>query len=92
MAQLASMTELLKMPVEDLSREVQEQRTLVARLRLEVKMNKEKDIAKYQREKKQLARMLTALVQKQEKSLREAKNDTTLSAPAEQTSASPVSA
>lgn len=81
MSTLATIAELLKMPLEDLIREIQEQRTLVARLRLEVKMGKQKDIAKYQREKKQLARMLTVMVQKQEKELQNTNSDTTLSAP-----------
>ena len=65
MAAITSLTELRNMPLTDLRREVRAQRLLVAKLRLGVHMQKEKDTARYQREKKQLARMLTILQEKQ---------------------------
>ena len=52
------------MQVNDLRREVREQRTLVAKLRMTVRLGKEKDTARYRREKHQLARMLTVIVSK----------------------------
>jgi len=56
------------MQVSDLSREVREQRTLVAKLRMTVRLGKEKDSAKYKREKYQLARMLTVVSAKKSSS------------------------
>ncbi|MDO8648605.1 MAG: 50S ribosomal protein L29 [Candidatus Peregrinibacteria bacterium] len=58
---LASITELKKMGTEDLTREARNQRLLVAKMRMGIKMGKEKDAARYAKEKKQLARMLTVL-------------------------------
>ena len=65
MAHLTSLAELRKMQVKDLRREVREQRTLVAKLRMTVRMEKEKDSAKYKREKRQLSRMLTVMTSNQ---------------------------
>ena len=48
------------MPVDELRKEVLVQRTLVRKMRLQIHLNKEKDSAKYRREKRLLARMLTA--------------------------------
>jgi len=61
MASKVTITELRKMPLKDLEREIRGQRALVAKLRLAVHMRKEKNTAKYQHEKLQLARMLTVL-------------------------------
>ena len=61
MATLTTSTELQKMTAEDLRKEIRSQQTIVAQLRMGVKMGKEKDSAKYIRERKQLARMKTAL-------------------------------
>ncbi len=63
-----SIKELKNMPLEDLLREIKEQSSVVAKLRLGIKMNKEKDTAKYKREKKQLARMKTVLKSSPKKS------------------------
>ena len=65
MAKIVSISELRNMPLDDLHREVREQELSVAKLRMGVHLNKEKDTAKYQREKKQLARMKTVWAEKQ---------------------------
>ena len=64
MVALLSIAELKKMQVKDLLRELREQAALVAKLRLGIKMKKEKDTGKYRREKKQLSRMQTVLTEK----------------------------
>ena len=51
--------ELQKMTPKDLLKEIYSQENIVVKLRLGVKLGKEKDSAKYIREKKQLARMKT---------------------------------
>lgn len=61
MAKHASTTELRKMSIADLTAEVRESQNLIAKLRLGVTMQKEKDTAKLQKEKKHLARMQTVL-------------------------------
>ena len=68
MATKISIKELKNMPTDDLQREIKEQSAVVAKLRLSVKMNKEKDSAKYKKEKKQMARMKTVLKEKQSES------------------------
>ena len=64
MAALVSIAELRKMQVVDLLKEITQQKNLVAKLRLAVQLQKEKDSAKYKREKKQLAKMQTVLSEK----------------------------
>jgi len=64
MPSLLSISELRNMNHSDLLREIREQCALVAKLRLGIKMKKEKDTAKYRREKKQLAKMQTVLTEK----------------------------
>ena len=59
MAALVTIKELRKMNPSDLAKEIRQQSTKVFTLRLGVKLGKEKDSAKYIREKKQLARMKT---------------------------------
>jgi ribosomal protein L29 len=59
MSSLTSIKELNKMTSEDLLKEIHQQQNAVVKLRLGVKLGKEKDSAKYVREKKQLARMKT---------------------------------
>ena len=56
---LSTYGELEAMPKEDLRREVVSQRALVRKMRMGILLNKEKDTAKYRRERRQLARMLT---------------------------------
>ncbi|MDD4319141.1 MAG: hypothetical protein PHW10_02355 [Candidatus Peribacteraceae bacterium] len=58
---LASYGELTAMSLEDLRKEIREQRLSVERMHIGIRMNKEKDSAKYRREKRALARMLTAV-------------------------------
>lgn len=59
MATKTTMTELRKMQPKDLLKEIAQQQHIVVKLRLGVKLGKEKDSAKYIRERKQLARMKT---------------------------------
>lgn len=59
MSTLTSIKELQKMSPADLHKEIVQQENIVVKLRLGVKLGKEKDSAKYIREKKQLARMKT---------------------------------
>jgi len=59
MSSLTTIKELRKMSAEDLRKEIIAQQNTVVKLRLGVKLGKEKDSAKYVREKKQLARMKT---------------------------------
>lgn len=56
--------ELQKMNPKDLLKEIAQQEANVVKLRLGVKLGKEKDSAKYIRARKQLARMKTVLTQK----------------------------
>src|SRR3990167_6448458 len=65
MATVLSMKELRNMQVADLNRDVSSQRGLIAKLSLGIRMQKEKDTAKLKRERKTLARMMTALHEKQ---------------------------
>ncbi len=58
---LSSYGELLAMTRDDLRKDIRVQRMLVRRMRLGIELKKEKDAAKYRREKRHLARMLTAL-------------------------------
>jgi len=64
MAHLTTIKELRNMQIGDLIREILQHMSLVAKLRLGIKMKKEKDSAKYKREKKQLSRMQTVLSEK----------------------------
>jgi ribosomal protein L29 len=50
-----------KMSSDELRREVSDRRVHLQKMRLGIGLGKEKDTAKYQREKRELARMLTAL-------------------------------
>jgi hypothetical protein len=57
---LPSYGELTAMPREDLRKDIVAQRALIRKMKLAVLLNKEKDTAKLRRERRQLARMLTA--------------------------------
>ena len=65
MATTLSMKELRTMQQSDLQKELKSQRAVVAKLAIGIQMQKEKDTAKYRREKKVLSRMMTALGEKQ---------------------------
>lgn len=64
MAHRVTPTELRKMPLEELLKEIDEKRLLVAKMRLDVRMRTEKDTAKYRREKRAFAALLTILGEK----------------------------
>lgn len=81
MAKLVSIIELRKMQPADLRKEIREQEGTVAKLRLGVEMKKEKDSAKYKREKVQLARMKTILTEKQTEQLLKGSTEPTVAAP-----------
>lgn len=81
MAKLISIIELRKMQPADLRKEIREQEGTVAKLRLGVEMKKEKDSAKYKREKVQLARMKTILTEKQTEQLLKGSTEPTVAAP-----------
>ncbi len=57
-------TELMAMQMGDLRKEILAQQTTVRKMRIGITMNKEKDSARYRREKRMLARMQTALTMK----------------------------
>lgn len=59
MATMTTTKELKKMTPADLAKEIRAKENEVVKLRLGVKLGKEKDSAKYIRERKQLARMKT---------------------------------
>lgn len=81
MAATASLTELRKMQIADLQKDITAQKVQVAKLRLGVTMQKEKDHARYKREKRQLAKMLTVLTEKkQAESLKQKEAQSTVSA------------
>ena len=63
MATHSSATELRKMPVDELRKEIDRRRLDTAKERLSVGMQTEKDTAHFRRSKRELARMLTVLVQ-----------------------------
>src|SRR3989344_7220800 len=64
MATILTAKELRNMTREDLLKDVTAQRGLVARLNMGIRLQKEKDTAKYRREKRALARMMTILTEK----------------------------
>ena len=64
MATTLTTKELRNMTREDLLKDLTAQRGLVARLNMGIRLQKEKDTAKYRREKRALARMMTILTEK----------------------------
>ena len=60
-AHQTSYGELLAMPIDELRKDILMQRALVTKMRLGLELNKEKDSAKYRRERRMLARMLSAI-------------------------------
>lgn len=81
MAKHASVAELQKMSIADLSAEVRECKHLVAKLRMGVSLQKEKDTAKLQKEKKHLARMLTVLTERKKAETALSKDEKSVSSP-----------
>lgn len=88
MATDTTLAELRKMQLSDLLREMKELSTSVAKLRLTVRLGQEKDTAKYQRAKKQLARYKTIVTEKQAIMLSEQKAAATVAAPTDSDAAS----
>lgn len=80
MATKTTIIELRKMQVKDLRREIASQQMLIAKLHMGIVMKKEKDTARYVRERKQLARMKTALTEKMAEELSKSASDTTVPA------------
>ena len=65
MATHSSATELQSMTLADLTREIRGQAFSLEKMRLSVQLGKEKDTARFRREKRQYARMMTELGRKQ---------------------------
>lgn len=61
MAKSVTTAELRKMTPSDLQKEISDKRAAVAKMRMAVMSTSEKDTAKFRREKKEIARMLTIL-------------------------------
>ena len=61
------------MQVADLRNEIRSHQTQVQKMRLQITMNTEKDTARYRREKRHLARMMTILTEKEASEKRESK-------------------
>jgi ribosomal protein L29 len=65
MATHLSTTELRNMQMDDLRKEITAKRMTVAKMHIDIEMRSEKDSARFLREKKELARMLTIENEKQ---------------------------
>ncbi|MBM3231034.1 50S ribosomal protein L29 [Candidatus Peregrinibacteria bacterium] len=61
MSTLVTTKELRAMQSDDLRKEIEAQQIIVVQLRMGLQMGKDKDSARYLREKRQLARMKTIL-------------------------------
>lgn len=81
MTQHSTSIELQNMQAEDLRREIKAQDLVVEKMRMGIRVQKEKDTAKYRREKRTLARMKTILAQTLAKELKPKKKTSTISAP-----------
>jgi ribosomal protein L29 len=73
MAKRITSTELRKMSAQDLRDDIRMTKVSIATLHIRVRLQKEKDTAKYKREKKNLARMQTVLSEIDAISLRKEK-------------------
>jgi hypothetical protein len=78
-----SFGELAAMPLSELRKEIITQRALVSKMRLGIQLNKEKDSAKFRRERRALGRMLLAFarVEGKAKELKSKPKSATVSAP-----------
>ena len=81
MSKNTTLTELRKLQLADLNKEVQTQQGEVAKLHLSVTLGKEKNSAKYQLAKKKLARIRTVQSEKRKEELQSKKQASTVSAP-----------
>lgn len=85
MATHLSAKELRNMQMEELRKEVTAKRMLISKMHLDVQLNSEKDTARFRREKKELARLLTVIAEKEKadgKDLKNSEKTSTVSAPA----------
>jgi ribosomal protein L29 len=64
MASTLTIIDLRKMQASDLEKDLQEKKLAVAKLRIDIGMMSQKDTAKYKKEKKDVARMLTVINEK----------------------------
>lgn len=64
MTKQTTIKELRNMPLSDLHKEIRQKQQGLAKMRMAVKMGSEKDSAKYQKAKKELARMNTVVTEK----------------------------
>lgn len=82
MATSVSYAELLKMSLKDLGSEIREHELSTQKMRMGITMGREKDTARYQRARRELARMKTALTAKtREEVLKSDKKVSTVPAP-----------
>ncbi len=82
----ATVAELIKMNESELRQEIRSHQTELQKARMNIRLNKEKDTAQYRRNRRQLARMHTALTMVQGKAvapvaLKPVKKSATVSAP-----------
>ncbi|NOS67986.1 MAG: 50S ribosomal protein L29 [Candidatus Peribacteraceae bacterium] len=65
MSPAITITELRSMQIADLHKELRAHQTHVRKMRMQITMNTEKDTGRYRQEKKQLARMMMVIGEKQ---------------------------
>lgn len=85
MATHLSAKELRNMQMEELRKEVAAKRMLISKMHLEVQLRSEKDTARFRREKREFARLLTVLGEKEKaegKDLKKSEKTSTVPAPA----------
>ncbi len=76
----STLGELLAMDIADLGRDLRQQRTAVAKMRMDIEMRKEKDTARYRRERRYLALLETAIARKRADALHAQQNSSTVPA------------
>lgn len=64
MASTLSLTDLRKMHVSDLEKDLQEKKLALAKIRLDIGMMSQKDTSQYKKGKKEVARILTVINEK----------------------------
>ncbi|MDD3897065.1 MAG: 50S ribosomal protein L29 [Candidatus Peribacteraceae bacterium] len=91
MTKNVALIELRSMQVADLTREVRGLRNDVAKMKIGIKMGKQKDTGGYRSAKRQLARMLTVLTMKNKTDERKEKTEKSSSSPSSKASVSSTS-
>lgn len=76
-----TIAELLKMSEAELRQEIRSHRSLLQQKRMAIRLSKEKDTAQYQRDRRQVACMETALTMIRTKALKPATKSSTVPAP-----------